>query len=227
MAGDCGFEVANPRPEESATTADIATVPPDNPIDKKKFGTYMLLVAWAGVAVLAGAILTSFHQPMRQPEAKILTLTRGEAKNRWRLVHFLSGSCGCSQRVMRHLLARGRFAGVAEEVVLVDGGEEYLPGSRELADELDRTGFVVTHIRTDAIPRDAGLHGVPVLVVARPDGPIVYMGGYGSGSDQDTRIFDEARAGGTVRRLAIVGCAVGARARAAADPFRMKYGRRD
>jgi hypothetical protein len=63
--------------------------------------------------------------------------------------------------------------------------------------------------------------------VARPDGHIAYMGGYGSGGDQDGRILDEARAGGTVQRLAIVGCAVGKRARAAADPLGMKYRQRD
>jgi hypothetical protein len=188
-----------------------------------KFGTHALLAVWTAAVMLAGTILMSFHQPMREPQAKILTLARGEARGQWRAVHFLSGSCGCSQRVMKHLLARGRFTGVAEEIVLVDGGEYYLDGSPELAGRLKQAGFVVTHVRTEAIPADTELHGVPVLVVARPDGHILYMGGYGSNGDQDGRILDDARSGRTVKRLAIVGCAVGERARAAADPFGMKY----
>jgi hypothetical protein len=53
---------------------------------------YVLVAAWVATAVLSGTVLTSFHQPMREPEAKILTLARGEANNRWRMVHVLQAA---------------------------------------------------------------------------------------------------------------------------------------
>jgi hypothetical protein len=190
---------------------------------REKLRFWTLVGLWAAAVVLVGGALTSLHQPMREPEAKILTLARGEASGSWRAVHFLSGSCGCSQRVMRHLLARGRFAAAAEEIVLVDGGEDYLEGSAALVQRLDRAGFRVTHVRADSISPDTGLHGVPLLVLARPDGSVAYMGGYGAGSDRDGALLEQAKAGGALKRLGIVGCAVGARLRGAADPLRLKY----
>ena len=67
-----------------------------------------LLAVWAGSVVLVGGALTSFHQPFRTPGAGVLALAGDARGHDWRAIHFLSGSCQCSQRVMQHLLARPR-----------------------------------------------------------------------------------------------------------------------
>ncbi len=178
---------------------------------------------WACAAVLAGSVLMSFHQPFRTPGEGIMSLGHAPDGGSWRMLHVVSGSCGCSQKVMDHLLQRGPVAGVQEEVLVVDGGEPYLTGSAARLEKLAKAGFVVSHVKASAIPADAGLKGVPLLAVASPGRGAVYVGGYGSGGDQDGTILRELMAGRKASPLAAIGCAVGLRIRRAADPLRLKY----
>ncbi len=158
---------------------------------------------WACAAVLAGSMLMSFHQPFRTPGEGIMSLGHAPDRSSWRMLHVVSGSCGCSQKVMDHLLQRGPVAGVQEE--------------------LAKAGFFVSHVKASAIPADAGLKGVPLLAVASPGRGAVYVGGYGSGGDQDGTILRELMAGRKASPLAAIGCAVGLRIQRAADPLRLKY----
>jgi hypothetical protein len=178
--------------------------------------------AWACAAVLAGSVLMSFHQPFRTPGERIMSLAQGRDDGSWRMLHLVSGGCGCSQRVMRHLLERGAIAGVEEEVLAVDGGEPYLAGSAALLEKLSQAGFLVNHVAASAIPADTGLNGVPLLAVASPGRQTVYVGGYGSGGDQDGVILRELMAGRKAEPFAAIGCAVGSRLRRAVDPFQLK-----
>jgi hypothetical protein len=182
-----------------------------------------LFGGWAGAVVLAGGALMSFHQPFVTPGERILGLGRVVDGGGWRMLHVVSGSCGCSQKVMRHLLERGPMPGVQEEVVVVDGGEPYLDGSAGLMAGLAQAGFAVSHLAAAEVPADAGLHGVPLLVVAKPGRSVVYVGGYGAGGDQDGAIVRALRADQKATPLAVVGCAVGARVRREADPLHLKY----
>lgn len=180
---------------------------------------------WAVLAVVAGSALMSYHAPFREPGTGILTLAdRTPAGHpQWRAIHFLSGSCGCSQRVMRHLLERQPFPQVREEVLLVDGPEPYLPGSDALARELGQHGFVVRHVPVASVPEDSGLRGVPLLVFTSPEDKVVYLGGYGSSGDQDGTILEQIRLHHVPKPLPILGCAIGQSLRSRIDPFHLKY----
>jgi hypothetical protein len=182
-----------------------------------------MFAVWAASVVLLGSIFTSYHQPFLSPGSGILALAKSPDTHGWRAVHVLSGGCGCSQKVMRHMLERGKFAGVAEQIVVIDGQESYLPGSEQLLAQLGRAGFPITHLRAEDMPPDAGLHGVPVLAIANPIGQVAYLGGYGSAGDQDGAILQQVQMGHAPKPLAIVGCAVGNGLRRKADPFHIKY----
>lgn len=190
---------------------------------KKVTGASWLFIAWAAVVILIGSALISFHQPFQAPSGSILTLAKQPVGGQWQVLHVLSGSCGCSQKVMQHLLKRHPFYGMAEQVLIIDGDEPYLPESNALLAQLRQKGFPVTHIAAKNIPQSTGLYGVPLLVVALPDSKIAYMGGYGNRGDQDGEILQQIRSGQAPRPLAVRGCAIGARLRRTADPFHLKY----
>jgi hypothetical protein len=190
---------------------------------KKFTRTSWLLAVWAAAVILIGAALMSYHQPFRTPSNAVLALVKQPDGQRWRALHVLSGSCGCSQKVMLHLLQRGPIAGISEQILVVDGEEDYLPGSHMLLARLDHEGFAVTHVAAKDIPQTAGLYGVPLLVLASPGNKIAYMGGYGARGDQDGNILQQIRFGKTPEVLAVRGCAVGERLRRKADPFHLKY----
>lgn len=191
--------------------------------------TKVFLGVWAAVTILLGTILMSFHQPFRLPAESILSLAEGPGKasqpvdGRWQVIHFLSGGCGCSQRVIRHLLQRRMFPGIDEQIVLIDGPGGDLPGSPALINELRLHGFRIHRIASRDIPRNTGLHGVPLLVIASPQMGIAYMGGYGISGDQDAALLEETRSGQRPDPLPLLGCAVGARLGRSTDPFRLKF----
>ncbi len=173
--------------------------------------------------MLLGAILTSYHQPMRSPGQKVLQLAGLSSQKRWRAIHLLSGSCGCSQRVMLHLLERPLFNDVEEHLLVIDDDTPYLPESNSLLQRLQQYGFTVRHIAANEIPDDVELRGVPLLLFVSPEGNIRYSGGYGSHYDQDVSLFEQVRSGQSPRPLSLLGCAVGNRLKRKADPFHLKY----
>ena len=182
-----------------------------------------MLACWSVAVVLMGGILTSYHQPFQSPDATVLTLVSSPGQGKWRTVHVLSGSCGCSQKVMLHLLERHPLGDTAEQILVVDDGEDYLPESSELLARLVDQGFRVTHIATKDIPKHVGLVGVPLLIVVSPGNRIAYMGGYGRAGDQDVEVLRQIQSGHNSEHLPVVGCAVGSRTRREADPFALKY----
>lgn len=184
---------------------------------------HWIFALWVAAVLLSGAILSSFHQPIRPPSPRILALTRDDAPGHWRAIHFLSASCGCSQRVMRHLLERRPFPNLPEQIVVLDGPAPYLPGSRQLLAALQAAGFTVTHLQSTSIPPDAGLRGVPLLVFATPENTIAYAGGYGPSERADTQILRTLQSGAKPAPLAVLGCVVGRSLQHQADPFRLKY----
>jgi hypothetical protein len=124
---------------------------------------------------------------------------------------------------MKHLLKRGPMSDVAEQVIVVDGTEPYLPESAELMRALNTSGFAVHHLSSRDVPDKAGLRGVPLLVYSRPDGRPAYVGGYGMAEDGDQDVYRQIRAGGKPMPLPLLGCAVGSVLRRTVDPFGLKY----
>jgi hypothetical protein len=182
-----------------------------------------IFAGWVLAATLAGAVLTSFHQPFRSPEGRVAGLAAVAAPGRWHAVHVLSGACGCSQKVMRALLERGPAEGVREEIVMVDGVEGYLAGSAGLLQQLVKEGFVVSHRKAVEIAPELGLRGVPLLLVMGPEGGVRYSGGYGPAGNESAAIVAELRRGRRPAARSLVGCAVGASLRQAIDPLGWKY----
>jgi hypothetical protein len=182
-----------------------------------------MLGLWVVAVALTGSILTSYHQPFLIPDESVLALVKNPSHGGWRMLHVVSGSCGCSQRVMRHLLQRHPMPGVTEQVLLVEDPEGDLKGTSELIRGLTDQNFAITRISAKDIPKQTGLRGVPMLVVASPENKVVYMGGYGSHEDQDGAVLKNVRTGKAANALPILGCAIGSRIRRQSDPFRLKY----
>lgn len=185
-----------------------------------------MFAAWMGVVILIGAVLTSYHQPFRTPDDTILALAPPPEHSGWQAIHILSGSCGCSQRVMSHLLERRPRSDIHDQIVVLDGEEPYLPGSRDLLAQLSSEGFPITHLAVASLPQNIGLRGVPLLVLASSTSGsrnLAYIGGYGSRGDQDGEIFEKIRSGQTPKPFTVVGCAIGKALRRKADPFHLKY----
>lgn len=178
---------------------------------------------WAMAATLAGGALMSYHQPFRLPSRSILSLIKRSDNSQWEAMHVLSGSCGCSQRLMRRLSEHLPADGFEEQILVVDGETPDFPETAALLARLGLKGYRVTHIAEADIPTDVGLHGVPMLIVASPRQKVMYLGGYGTDGDQDRNILRQARAGEMPPALPVIGCVVGTALRRKADPLRLKY----
>jgi hypothetical protein len=192
-------------------------------IMKPKYLIPFFLTLWAVVVLVVGGVLTSYHQPFLLPDEKILSLARPSAHNQWQAIHIVSGGCVCSQRVMQHLLGRHPVNDVAEQILVVDGPEPYLPDTDRLFERLQSAGFPLIHLPAKDIPESYGLRGVPLLVIASPQRSIAYLGGYGPRGDQDIQILQLIRSGHLPKSLPILGCAIGQRVRHQVDPFGLKY----
>ncbi len=190
--------------------------------------TSWFFAAWVVGAVLTGGILTSFHQPFRLPDAQALSVVlaqnrKDSASPQWKVTHVLSGGCGCSRRVLEHLLQRRALPGVSEQILIVDGGESYLPGTGDVLSRLQQSGIELRHVSDEELQQKLGLRGVPILIVTTPENKVAYLGGYGTAGDRFEEIFSKVSLGTAVAPLPVVGCAVGRRNRRVADPFRLKY----
>jgi len=105
-----------------------------------------LFAIWTIAVIFIGGVLASYHQPFQAPSNRILALVKQTPTHEWKAIHILSGSCGCSQKVMLHLLERRPISGIDEQVVVIDGDEPNLPDTAALLARLTQEGFPVTHI---------------------------------------------------------------------------------
>lgn len=180
-------------------------------------------LGWTLLVLVGGGILMSFHAPFQAPGDQILTLAGDPAPGHWRVLHFLSPSCACSQRVLAHLAQRGLLRNASEEILLVQGPEPADPDDASNQQRVLRAGFPLHRINSETIPPAVGLVGVPLLLVVAPNGTIAYRGGYGPHGDQDTLILSRLQAGESQSNLPLLGCAISQHLRARVDPFHLKY----
>ena len=173
-------------------------------------------------------MLLSFHLPFRTPPSGILRLVPAGKAGQPRMLHVLSGSCGCSNKIMRHLADRGVWPGIDEQILMIDSASrsDYLPDSPALLRFLENHGFAVTHLAADRLPKESGLRGVPLLMATLPGGQVKYLGGYGPAGDQDTRLLKvglNRMNGPRLRAEPLFGCAVSRALQHETDPLRLKY----
>jgi hypothetical protein len=135
------------------------------------------------------------------------------------MLHVLYGDCGCSRRVIRHLAARGPSALADERVVLVDPREGDRPG-------LERAGFSVEVTDRAGLHRSFAIEAAPLLVLARPEGDLAYVGGYTDrkrGPEiEDLALLRAAQRGRDPSALPLFGCAVNTQLARQVDPLGLR-----
>ena len=220
-------------PNAASSSNSQASPCPSIP-SRPSYGASWFLGLWIAASLFTGSMLLSFHLPFRTPASGVLNLSPAIHPGRPRILHILSGSCGCSQKIMLRLARRDALPGIDEQVLVVDTfGDtvsrdnsthaEYLPGTLALLHTLQTRGFSVLHIDADHLPPGAGIPGVPLLVATSAQGDLTYLGGYGPGGDQDMRLFLTGLTTVRVKGEPVFGCAVGARLQKKTDPFHLKY----
>jgi hypothetical protein len=190
----------------------------------RRVGVSVGLAVWFVAMLLVGATLLGRHLlALPRPGAEdaafarsIATLrTPGDA-GRWMAVHVLYADCGCSRRIVEHLLVTDRPKDVSERVLLV--GTDV-----DLESRLTARGFPVTHVAPADLSERFGVQAVPLFVVAGPDGGVRYAGGYTARKQgpepRDLDILADARAGRPVDPLPVFGCAVSRQLQSTLNPL--------
>ena len=175
--------------------------------------------AWAASTVLVVSLLVASHfLVMPVPTASRLASlsTHGEG---WRVTHVLAKACGCSQRVLAHLLDRGAAAGFSETVLFI--GTDATAENR-----LRAAGFDFEQVTAASLETRFGIQGAPRLMVVGPSNDILYSGGYSpsrAGPISDLRVLAEAQAGRRLEAMPTFGCAVNPALQKRVDPLSLKY----
>ncbi len=191
----------------------------------------ILLGLWlVGGVVLGGAMLVQHVVALPAPPPSSAALGaqmhrvfagRG-AQGKWLALHVMYRACPCSQRTITHLTAGPRPAELAEAVVIVDDEGRAGPEDQRLAAH----GYRVSVITPEALRRDFALEAAPVLVIARPDGKVVYVGGYTrhkqSDAFEDLAILSELRQRKDRAALPVFGCPTSDRLARQLDPLGLR-----
>ncbi|MFT3713851.1 MAG: hypothetical protein QM817_39835 [Archangium sp.] len=141
------------------------------------------------------------------------------ATPRWSMVHALSTKCGCSKRVLQHLVQRRAMTDVREEVALIDATPEWQT-------QLEDAGFSVVSLEAEQLRERFGVDAAPVLIIRSPDGALSYSGAYSQkrgAPPLDVELLNRARAGETPEAMPLFGCAVSRELQSRTDPFDLKY----
>jgi hypothetical protein len=190
----------------------------------------LLLVGWFTVTLIGLASLSVGHIAAMPEPDRGARLTQAMAALRRGstglfLVHVISTGCSCTERLFAHLVARGRFPGTEETVVLV--GED--PGSTKAA-AAGPAGFAFTSLSAGELAARYGLEAAPVLIAFDGTGGLRYAGGYYAHPSTvwplDERIHAQLASGQTPEPLPVFGCAVSPRLQESLDPLGIVYSRR-
>jgi hypothetical protein len=195
------------------------------------------IFAWAAAALVMGSFLLAGHVvalpgPGAGAERALAVWASAspDAKGRWAARHVLYQSCGCSNRVLARLLARGARADVTETVVYVsDAAGADAAAIEAVRADVARAGFRFEPVTPVELERRYSVESAPLLLVTDGEGRLLYNGGYtdrsGGVTIADASIINDLRAGRQVDPLPIFGCAVSSRVQRAIDPLGLKYGR--
>ncbi|HMC93192.1 MAG TPA: hypothetical protein VKO16_00325 [Polyangia bacterium] len=154
----------------------------------------------------------------------------GVVQGRWSAHHVLYQSCGCSQRVLAHLLERQARPDLVETVVYVrDPSSSDLTERDAVSAQARLAGFGFEASTPAELESRYAVESAPFLLVGDGSGGVRYAGGYtdrsGSKQIEDIAIIDGLRAGRKMATLPVFGCAVSSRVQEAIDPLGLKYRR--
>lgn len=188
----------------------------------------ILLGLWAAGGVLLGGILLLQHMVALPVPDTADTRLRAQMDavfphdGRWRAMHVLYRSCPCSQRTIAHLTGAPRPAALDELVLMID--DDGAAGSEE--ETLRQHGFRVQVVTPAALGERFDLQAAPVLVIARPDGALAYVGGYNrhkqSGVYEDREIIAALRQERAPETLPVFGCPTSEQLAERLDPLGLR-----
>lgn len=140
--------------------------------------------------------------------------------DQWLAVHVMYADCGCSRRVLDHILSSARPPGVADKVVMVGHVAEFERRARE-------QGIGVDVIDAGELASKYHLDAAPILVVVDPEGAIRYLGGYTERKQgleiEDVEIIGALMDGRREAERPLFGCAASERLQGILDPLGIKY----
>jgi hypothetical protein len=135
------------------------------------------------------------------------------------MVHVMYRACACSARTIAHLVQRRAVFGVDELVLVIDDAGAGAADDQRLRD----AGFRVDVITPRGLRETYAIEAAPVLIVAKPDGELAYVGGYNRRKQEptfmDVAIVRDAMQEAAVSPLPVYGCATSARLADAVDPL--------
>jgi hypothetical protein len=186
------------------------------------------IVVWAAACVLVGTYLLASHlltMPAPAPTDPVLhrgiTAHRGaHQRDRWLVLHVVYDECGCSQRVLDHLLADRRPTDVAERIVLVT---EHRAQRAAWIAAIPAHGFELDVVTPEQLVADYDIEAAPMMVIVDPQDTVRYVGGYTSrkqASDvRDLAVIAAVQRGEVVEPLPTFGCAIGRALNSRLDPL--------
>jgi hypothetical protein len=188
---------------------------------------YVGLAAWGAACVVVGAYLLGSHLlTLPTPEVadpvlhRAISAQRHDAqRDRWLVLHVVLEDCKCSQRVLEHLLATDRPAGIAERVVFVtEHGAQAAPGAAIAAH-----GLELDVVTPDQLVDGYHIEVAPLLVVVDPHDTVRYAAGYTPRKQaddvRDLAVITAVLRGEAVEPLPAFGCAVGRAMSSKLDPL--------
>jgi len=196
----------------------------------RTYAQRLLLGLWAAAMLLIGSYLLAPHLvALPAPgeidpglRAGIARVLRETEPGRWLALHVLYDSCGCSERVLQHLVGRKALPDVSERVVYV--GAQGGPRGPLLG-----AGFSYEQLDAEGLRSRYHVEAAPLLIVADGGGRVRYVGGYTArkrGPEiRDVDIVRRVQGGEAVAPLPVFGCAVSAALRSALDPLRVTSSR--
>ena len=206
-------------------------ISPERPRRRRLFA-WLTIAAWAVICVLIGASLLIDHLiSLPEPAAADPTFQQALARQRpadarghWWVVHVIADGCGCSRRVLDHLIAGHRPGDLVERVVFVT---QHPRDAAPTLAELALAGFTVDVVEPEALVARYGVEAAPLLIAVDPGGTLRYAGGYTrrkqAADIRDLDILAALRRGEPVEPLPAFGCAVGAHLRSKLDPLGIRY----
>ena len=187
----------------------------------------ILLGLWAAAVLVVGSYLLAGHLlTLPKPESADERLATGIAsvrtsqnEGRWLVLHVLYTECGCSKRVLDHLLSRGADPFAIERVVLVGGDDA-------TAAKIRAAGYQYEAVTDATLESRYGVTAAPLLVIADPTNAVRYVGGYSDRKQaekiRDLETFARLVKGETPDPLPVFGCAIAKKLQDTVDPLGLR-----
>jgi hypothetical protein len=211
--------------DQPPSEAANAVLPSSTRRRLRRAGRVVLWVSAPLTFLVVGSLMVGHWYDLPRPELtdpvtqSSLNALRAPGEQGRLAVHVLYTGCRCSERILAHLLATKRPAGVAEKILFV--GEGNLDTARVRA-----KGFGVERITRDELGRRFHVSGVPLLALVGADGALDYAGGYTDSKQgpviRDLELIEDASMGRIDNVLPLFGCAVSRKLEQVLDPFGLK-----